>query len=57
MASHEDRDELLVCGRAGHRPTEFLRLLCKKSVESHFKTLDFGCVSFAAQFLQEVFII
>lgn len=38
MASHKDGNELLVCGRAGHWPSEFLWLLYKKSVESKFKT-------------------
>lgn len=39
MASHKDDDELLVCGRAGPGPSEFLWLLYKKSAESKFKTI------------------
>lgn len=38
MASHKGENELLACDRAGHRPSEFLRLLNKKLVESKFKT-------------------
>lgn len=38
MAHHEGEDELLVGGRAGLRPSEFLRLLCKISTESELRT-------------------
>lgn len=38
MAHHKDENELLACDRAGLRPSEVLRLLNKKLVESKFKT-------------------
>lgn len=48
MASHKGEDELLVCGRAGRKPSKFLRFLYKKSGESKFKTGLIFSVSLAA---------
>lgn len=37
MASHKGEDELLVCGRAGRKPSKFLRFLYKNQVRVNLR--------------------